>query len=655
MIDQGLMTTDSGRMFAAKETRRYLSWLLLAAFLVYANTLVNGFVSDDLQQIGGNPYAHSFRYVGKIFTTTVWSFQGDEGRTNYYRPLMMFGYLLCNKAFQGYPFGFHLINLFLNCLVVWLVFVVCRKLFVDDRMAFVAAAFFAFHPVHSEAVAWIAAVTELQLAVFYLLTFLLFLRLREPAGKPWTQVLMCVSFLLALFSKEQAVTLPVLATIYEHFYRDDRSQTAWTLKLSRYAGLWLLTGAYLAFRVVVLHGFAPVAQRPDLTVFQLALSALSLIGQYAGKLFWPHPLLAFYQFEKSTSLSAPHVLFGAIVFAIFFVLFAALWKRARPYSFWLLWMAITLAPVLNVRWMAASAFAERYLYLPSVGFCLLVAGAAVWLCDRASQPRWVRGAALAAAIALMMLSALLIVRRNRQWYDDERMITADLARQPHASYLRSNLGSIEWTRQHKEEAVRQWNIALQDKPANAVALCNLGMAMIDQRKFPEAESFLKKAIEARPHFASPHIFLGQLYLELQRPEEAESEYHRAIEISPLHAEAHNRLGRLYQSSGRVKEAEEQFRASLDAAPTAEAWNGWGDVLLLKGRKEEAAKAWGNAVEIEPFDEHARLRLGQAYQERGLQAEAEEQYRVVLLLDPRNEAALSGMHRIKPAEFPDIRP
>jgi len=391
MINQGPMMTDSRRIFGAKQTRRYLSWLLLAAFLVYANTLINGFVSDDLQQIEGNPYAHSFRYVGKIFTTTVWSFQGSEGLTNYYRPLMMFDYLLCNKAFQGYPFGFHLINLFLNCLVVWLVFLLCRKLFSDDRAAFVAAVLFAFHPVHAEAVAWVAAVTELQLAVFYLLTFLFFLRLSESTAKPWTQVLMCMSFLLALLSKEQAVTLAVLATIYEHFYRDDRSQTTWAKKFSRYAGLWLLTGAYLVFRVVVLHGFAPVAQRPDLTVFQLALSGLSLIGQYAGKLFWPHPLIAFYLFEKSTSFSDPRVLLGAIVFAIVLVLFVALWKRARPYSLWLLWMAVTLAPVLNVRWMAASAFAERYLYLPSVGFCLLIAGAALWLWDRGSQPRpWSR-------------------------------------------------------------------------------------------------------------------------------------------------------------------------------------------------------------------------------------------------------------------------
>jgi protein O-mannosyl-transferase len=642
----------------AARRRMLLAWLLLASFLVYANTLANGFVSDDHQQIEGNPYAHSFRYVGKIFTTTVWSFQGNEGRTNYYRPLMTFGYVLCDKAFQTYPLGFHLVNLFLNCLVVWLVFLLCRKVFADDRLAFVAAILFAFHPVHSEAVAWVAAVTELQLAVFYLLTFWFFLRLSDPESKLRIPVLMWASFLLALLSKEQAVTLPALATVYEHFYRADRSQTGWSKKISHYAPLWLLSGAYLAFRVVVLHGFAPVAQRPDLNMFQLALSAFALIGQYAAKLFWPHPLIAFYLFEKSTSFADPHVLPGAVATGLFLALFVILWKHARPYSFWLVWMAATLAPVLNVRWMAASAFAERYLYLPSVGFCFLVAGGVLWFWDRASLLRrvgWARTAAASSAVALLVLSCVLIIKRNRQWHDDEKLIVADLTTQPHASYLRANLGAIEWSRHNEEEAVRQWAIALADKPDNAIALCNLGMAMIEQKKFADAESFLKKAIDVRPRYASPHINLGRLYGELGRPADAEPEYRRAIEISPLNTDARNRLGAFYQSAGRVNEAEEQFRASLDAAPTIEAWNGLGDVLLVRSRKGDAANAWRNVVELSPFDEHARLQLGQLYQSQGRQAEAEEQYKVVLLLDPRNQAALSGMHRIKPTEFPELHP
>src|SRR5262249_14881078 len=148
---------------------------------------------DDHQQIENNPYAHSFRYVGKIFTSTVWSFQGSEGHTNYYRPLMTLGYVFCDKLFQTYPFGFHLMNLFLNCLVVWLVFRLGERVFSDERIAFGAALIFAFHPVHSEAVAWIAAVTELQLAIFFLLTFLLFLKLSDTGATWFTQALMCLS------------------------------------------------------------------------------------------------------------------------------------------------------------------------------------------------------------------------------------------------------------------------------------------------------------------------------------------------------------------------------------------------------------------------------------------------------------------------------
>jgi len=639
----------------AKRTRLLLALLLLASFLVYANTLVNGFVSDDHQQIEGNPYAHSFRYVGKIFTTTVWSFQGNEGRTNYYRPLMTFGYMLCDKLFQTYPFGFHLVNLFLNCFVVWLVFRLCQKALRDDRIAFLAAILFAFHPVHSEAVAWIAAVTELQLAIFYLLTFLFFLKLSEAGAKPRTKVLMLFSFLLAIFSKEQAVTLPVLATVYEHFYRDDRSATSLAQKAFRYGGLWILTGAYLIFRVFVLHGFAPVAQRPDLTVFQLALSSLALIGQYAAKLVWPHPLIAFYLFEKSTSLADPRVLLGIFTILIFLALFGVLWRYARIYSFWLIWMGVTLAPVLNVRWMAASAFAERYLYLPSVGFCFVVAGGLVLSWNRAHQTRWFRIAAASGAAVLVALCSVVIFQRNRQWHDDERMITADLAAQPHASYLRANMGAIEWSRHNKDEAVRQWRLALVDKPDNVIALCNLGMALIDEKQWSEAEAFLKEAIAVRPRYASPHIYLGNLYLELKRPVDAETEYRRAIEIFPLNTEARNRLGDYYKANSRLKEAEEQFRASLDAAPTPEAWNGLGDVLLQGQRKEGAAEAWRKVIELSPFDEHARLQLGQIYQEQGRHAAAEEQYRVVLLLDPRNEIALTGMRQIKPTEFPPVHP
>src|ERR1700676_4440050 len=152
--------------------------LFLLALLPYANTLLSAFVYDDGAQIIENPYVHSFHYLRQIFGTTVWSFQGAQGVTNYYRPLMTLGYMLSYQIAGPVPFSFHLMNLLLNALVVWLLFCLLRGLS-EERFALVAAGLFALHPIHTESVAWIAGVTDLELAVFYILTFLLFLRLSD--------------------------------------------------------------------------------------------------------------------------------------------------------------------------------------------------------------------------------------------------------------------------------------------------------------------------------------------------------------------------------------------------------------------------------------------------------------------------------------------
>ena len=636
-----------------KKKKALLGLVLLLAFLVYANTLLYGFVYDDHFQIEGNPYVHSFRYVGRIFTTTVWSFQGIEGQTNYYRPLMTFGYLLCEVVFQSSPIGFHLVNLLLNCAVVWLVYAVCMALIGNESVALLAGALFALHPIHTEVVAWIAAVTELDLAVFYLCAFLLFLRLEKEEGrrKTLTFVLMCGSFVLALLSKEQGITLPVLATIYEHVYRADRKVTTLLAKFARYGSMWAIAAAYAVFRMTVLRAFAPVTQRGGLSIFEVIYSGITLSGQYVAKLLWPHPLLGYYVFRESQSLGEPRVLFGLAALLLCALLFVLLWNRAREYSFALIWIAVTMLPVLNVRWMASSAFAERYLYLPSVAFCLLLAGGGMWLWRRAESFRLARLAGAAAAIALAVLAAGQIVTRNRDWRSDKSFFTATLATDPHASYMRTSLGALEWSEYRQQDAVKDWKLALADKPDNPIALSNLGMAMVEENRWPEAENYLRKAIELRPRFAAPHLHLGKMYVALEQPEAAEKEFARAVEISPLSAEARNQLGKYLQEKGRLVEAEVQFRESLQGSPSAEGWNGLADILASKGLKDEAASGWKKALEFSPYDVRAHLGLGSVYQSRGNAGEAEKEYRAVLLMDPRNEHALKAMRELKPAEFP----
>src|SRR6185437_7955622 len=179
------------------------NWVLITALalfaaLPYLNTLANDFVYDDSVQVLENPYIQNFRYIRQIFTTSAWSFTG-QGPSNYYRPMMSLGYLFCYRIFGRSAWGFHLVNILLHVAVVGAIFLVTVRLFQSRRLAFWASALFALHPIHTESVAWIGGVTDLELTLFYLLTFLFFIKAARPDGGTdrKLQLAMVASFVLA--------------------------------------------------------------------------------------------------------------------------------------------------------------------------------------------------------------------------------------------------------------------------------------------------------------------------------------------------------------------------------------------------------------------------------------------------------------------------
>ncbi len=623
--------------------------LILCAVLPYTNILFNSFVYDDNTQVLNNPYVQSFRHLREIFTTTVWSYIGAQGVTNYYRPMMTFGYLLCHQFFGPLAYGFHLASVLLHAATVCVLFLVTLQMYGDRRAAFVAAGLFALHPVHTESVAWVAAVTDLELTFFYLLTFGCFLRVARPAGgrSGPAQLATVSSFLLTLLSKEQALTLPVLATIYEHFYRDDRAATTWLQKLARYVLLWMLAIAYLLFRIRFFGALAPVLQISDLTWYQTLLSAVALVGQYFWKLLWPAELCAFYVFRRSASLLDPRVLAGLGVLLLAAVIVGALWRRARTASFGLVWLVVTLGPVLNPRWMAANVFTERYLYLPSVGFCWLAAWGCVRLWEKSAEGRPVWRKALLGALGLVAaLYATRIVTRNRDWHDDVRLYTKTLAVAPNAYHIRNNLGTVYWRQGRVEAAQREWLEALRLAPRNAIILNNLGLAETTQKHYAEAVEYLQRAMRLKPNYTEPHLKLGTAYEEMGRRAEAELQLRAAVALSPLNVEARNRLGKLYFEAGRLGEAEEQFQRSVESAANWTAYDGLGDVYLRRGERGRAAQAFRDALALNPFDSHARFSLGELYAADGRIAEAIREYQAGLETDPANTQARAALETLR---------
>ena len=648
----GFVSTSvgSGRLGRWRDSH-LVAILILAALLPYANSLRNGFVYDDNTQVLNNPYVQNFRHVADIFSTTVWSYVGAQGVTNYYRPMMTFSYLLLYQTFGPLAYPFHLVSVLLHAAIVCLLFVLTVRMTANRLLALVAAGLFALHPIHTESVAWIAAVTDLQLTFFFLLAFWFFLRVAAPGGarRPGMLAAMVGSFAFAIASKEQSLMLPVLAAAYEHFFRDDRQQTSWRQKLGRYYLLWLATGAYLVFRVRFFGALAPALQISDLTWGQTILSAVALVGGYMGKLLWPAELCAFYVFRRSTNLTDPHVLGGIAALIVLAILFAVLWKRARTMAFAILWMMVTLAPVLNPRWMAANVFTERYLYLPSVGFCWLAAWGWVAFWERTNFSPVRRNALTAALAVVAALYVARVVTRNRDWSDDVTLYTKTLEYSPDAYHIRNNLGTVLWKQGNVQGAEGEWKIALILSPNNAIVINNLGLVRSHQKQYEEAIGLFRRALRLKPKYTDPHLNLGSTLQELEDPK-AEVHLHAAVALSPLNWDARNKLGKVYFDSGRIPEAREHYTRSVENQPNAVGYLGLGEVEVRSGDPSRAERNFRRALEIDPVASAAHFGLGGIYAGAGRFSDAVREFQAGLALDPENadaRAALKDLQEKKP--------
>jgi Flp pilus assembly protein TadD len=612
------------------------AFLFVVGLVPFLNTLAFGFAYDDDQQIVINPYMHSFHYLKQILTTPVWSFKYANIPTNYYRPLMSLEFFALYQAYGPLPYVYHLASVVLHAAVVVLLFAVTRRLFRSTQIALVAAILFAVHPIHTESVAWIADVPDLQLAAFLLLAFWFYLDLNESTRHKWrTYAAMSVFFGLAIFSKEPAVVFPVVVTFYEHTCRADRTQTSWTQKLKRYAPLWFMTGFYLGCRVALMGGLVPKLQRASLPWGRTILSSFALFNDYMTKLFWPGQAALYDTFHASVSVTDWRVLCGAAWAFLLCVFAASFWRRNPTLVFASVWMVAILAIALNARWMATNVFAERYLYVPSIGFCWIVASGfvAIWNARFTSKSKIVR---IAFAATFVVLAAALTAEtavRDRDWRNDFTLFTAAVERNPRDSDLRANLGVVFWAAHKRDDAIWQWKYALSQNPDALWALNNLAMAYNEQEKYEEAIPLLRHAIELRPHFAYAHLNYGASLAGLGDATSAESQYRSAVADSPLDWYVRNCFGEFLFNAGRGDEAQAQYQISLNTVANSEALDKLGDIAIQNGNTSTAESHFREATGVDAYDAHAHYELVIIYANSGRAAEALREYRLAQQTDP----------------------
>ena len=627
--------------------------LLLLGVLPYLNTLGNSFVYDDDYQVLSNPYLRNFHHVKQIVASSVWSFRYTTVPTNYYRPLMMVQYLLLYQIYGPLAYVFHLGNVILNAMVVILLFLLTRRLFRSEAIGFLSAAIFALHPIHTEAVAWVAAVSDLQLGVLLLLTFWFFLNLGDSRRKRWwTAPMMCFCFILAILAKEPAIAFPAIAVAYEHFFAEDRMKTSRREKVLRYAPLWVVAALYMTARVLFMGSLVPRLQRPGLPWGRVILSSVTLTGDYMSKLVWPARLSALYSFVATPSWREPGFIAGVAWILGVVLLFCLLWKKNRMAAFGIVWLIPMLAPALNARWMAANVFSERYLYVPSFGFCWLLAAGivALWNVEQVKRQTLMKTGVASACIFLAGLGTVRIVHRNTDWHDELRFYQVMVEQNPNNATAHCDLGSAYWNQSHFPEAMREWNTSLQCDPNNVVALGNLGRVAVFQGRFADAIPFLRKAIKINSSNAEAHVALAEALAGLGQYDEAEPEFRKAIQISAYDSDAYNALARFYVDRGRIGEAKDAYRKSAEIMMNTEGLDGLADIALKENNLVDAERYFSQAAQFDDYDHHALYELSIIYAREDRLVDAERDYqageKVDVGTDPLSKEARAEIDKRK---------
>jgi hypothetical protein len=464
-----------------------LGGIVLLTLVVYVRCLENGFVNDELWEIVENRYLAQWSFLWKSMIRDVWWFSDPHQlpQSAYYRPIQNVWLALNFHLFGRHPVGWHVLKVLLHLWAVLLVFRVAQLLSRSTEVALLSALLFALSPVNTESVVW--SVGPPQAAVFELAAFCLFIE--RPKGHWRGLVWPVVLFSAAVFSHESAVIFPVLIAAYVFLFEAGNdgimsaSQAESTPLLSRirtavarstpFFGVSVL---YMVARVLVLGARGIPGFERTLVTFvgangrltlettaighsrtQFLMTLPSVLANYLALFIFPwlagpaHDV-RFVTTPGMSNFYFPSTLLVLVVFVGYLGVRNS--SRAPLYLFCAVWWLVTLAPALHVNFRLESTlfyFHDRFEYLSSFAFSLLLADLAVQIAHTSVLRRRVVGAA---SMALVVLYVGSVWRAEHIWHDDLTLFRTCVEIVPDSSAFRNHLAMALFRQQEPEAAVR---------------------------------------------------------------------------------------------------------------------------------------------------------------------------------------------------------
>ena len=546
--------------------------VLLPTLVAYIGTLGFPFLYDDIAQIVENPSIKSWAQVPGYFSPQIWNQHWPTvgGVASFYRPVFFVWLLLNHTLFGLHPWGWHLALVSAHLGVTFLVYRLTLAVARDKWTALIAGLIFGLHPIHVEGVAWVSGATEPVLALFFIGSFLCLICYRKTSSA-WFLVASVALGALALWTKETALVLPAVVIAYEWVFLNKTSGTKW--------GIWrdapalarsvlpfvLLTLLYGVARYIVFGGLpAPVSQ---VSLRTMALTWPAVLSFYIRKLVWPVNLSLFYDMFYVTSASFGQFWLPLLVVAVPLGLVAACARRNRAAWIALLWIMLTILPALNFQAFQWREIAhDRYLYLPSVGFAMLLAIAIRRI--PATTRRLLGGPPLQVACGLVLAIGLggSTVYQSAVWGSPLALYNHAATIAPDNVSAVSNLAAEMRAHGRLDESIELWGRVVRLSPNRGEGWYQLGFTLYRAGRYREAEGGLVRATELASRDPINFYLLGLNRIQMQQPRAAEAALRQAIALQPSGLGFHLALGSVLETLGDQQAALAEFRQELQYHP-----------------------------------------------------------------------------------------
>lgn len=603
---------------------QYAEWIFfILAFFLYANTLNNQYALDDFAVILDNSNVNrGFEGIKEVLTTNL--LHGLSGfNDGLYRPLAPLTFAIEYELFGQQPGISHFINVLLFAGISLLLFKNLKALLPDNLLAvaFFATAIYVFHPIHTEVVANIKSRDELFASLFLLSSLWFFIQ-AIVNHKKRAYIFAFVMYSLALFSKESAITyfaaIPVLLWI-------NKSANLKQLLLPT-AGMLILSVAFYGLHSYIINS---MVKPMDSGLFELLNNPIAGVNDpsirygtafylqvlYLMKLLFPLELLHDYSYNLIPTISLGTIkgISGLVIFlglvgsAIYGIIKRNLLGIMA--AFYLLGIVVVSQLIIPI----GALFAERFLFVPSIAFCISIA---FILNHFLGKKQIILNITLA---AILFLFGIKTIDRNGEWKNNQTLYAADIEAGGASARINYNYGST---------------------------LTQLGNTVKDRVKkqtyYRESAIYLQKAIEIYPEYWDAYNNLGLVYKYNNQLELAEKVFDLLLKKNPNYTKGYYNQATVQLAAEKGKEALENFRIYSKTNPSAQVYSSMGTIAGTLNDFESARGYFLKVIELEPNNISAYNYLGTAEGFLGRPTEAIKYFQKATQLDPRNVDAYFNM-------------